>query len=167
MHLRRRLTLYPENVSDFTIAGELKYWEGLELLTAGHPGAGIYLLGYTAEMLLKVASFRFDGASPTDPVAPRLAPAKGWLKTRPLAVGHEAYHSLLFWANYLRSRRAAFGYAFDSRLEGELMHRVRRLYSIWWVEMRYRPDRATSHDVARAVDDVTWIRQNFSRLWRR
>jgi hypothetical protein len=46
-----------------------RYGEILLKLTEevqGHNYAAIYLCGYAAEMLLKVASFRFDGALPGD-----------------------------------------------------------------------------------------------------
>jgi hypothetical protein len=166
MQLRQRLSLRPETLSDFANASEQKFWEGIEVAAAGHPGAGIYLMGYSAEMMLKVAAFRFDGAALTDFVAPRLAPAKTWLAGHPWSVHHESYHSLLFWMTYLRARRVSRGRAFDRRLDGQLVHHVRRLYLVWWVEMRYRPDQATPQEVNRVLNDVAWLRDHFVLLWR-
>jgi hypothetical protein len=65
MRLRQRLSLRPETISDFAVAAEQKYREGISVAKAGHPGAAIYFFGYTAEMLLKAACFRVDGASPS------------------------------------------------------------------------------------------------------
>ena len=55
MSLRIRLEAAPETVQDFELASEQKYWEGIELMTAGHRAAGIYLAGYAVEMWLKAA----------------------------------------------------------------------------------------------------------------
>jgi hypothetical protein len=166
MQLRQRLSLRPETISDFAIAAEQKYREGIIVAKAGHPGAGIYFFGYTAEMLLKAACFRFDGASPSDRVAPRLAPARNWLASHPWSVNPEGYHSLEFWTTYLRARRVSQGRALDRNLDGQLLHRARRRYLVWWVEMRYRSDRATPEEVRRVFNDVTWLREHFVSLWR-
>ncbi len=166
MQLRQRLALYPETLSDFGVAAEEKYWEGIELAAAGHNAAGIYLLGFTAEMLLKIACFRNDGALVTSPVSPLLVPARTWLNATPMSVPHESYHSLWFWMTYLQARRIHQRRPLARNLDGELVHHVRRLYQVWWIEMRYRPDQATAHEVNRVVTDVTWLRENFLFLWR-
>ncbi|HWL94516.1 MAG TPA: hypothetical protein VNT79_13405 [Phycisphaerae bacterium] len=64
MPLRYRILSTPETVQDLVLASDQKYWEGIELLLAGRRGAGIYLLGFAAEMILKAAVFRIDGARP-------------------------------------------------------------------------------------------------------
>ena len=166
MQLRQRLSLRPETISDFAIAADEKYREGISAAKAGHPGVAIYLHGYLAEMLLKAASFRVDGASLSDRVAPRLAPARNWLTSHPWSVNCEGYHSLEFWTTYLRARRLSQGRALDRNLDGQLVHRSRRLYLVWWVEMRYRPDQATPFEVRRVFDDLTWLREHSVSLWR-
>ena len=55
MLLRRRIQSTPETVQDFELAAEQRFWDGMQLLVSGHLFAGIYLLGYTAEILLKLA----------------------------------------------------------------------------------------------------------------
>lgn len=166
MQLRERLALYPETLSDFSVAAEEKYWEGIELAVNGHYGAGIYLLGFSAEMLLKIACFRNDGALITSAVSPLLVPARIWLSSTAASVPHEGYHSLWFWMAYLRARRIDQRRPMDRNLDGRLSHHVRRLYQVWWIEMRYRPDQATAQEANRVVNDVTWLRDNFSILWR-
>lgn len=96
----------------------------------------------------------------------RLAPARTWLRVHPWHVPHEGYHSVLFWATYLRARRAGRRHPLERNLDGELVHHVRRIYALWWVEMRYLPDRAGAGDVQRLAADVTWVRDNFPRFWR-
>jgi hypothetical protein len=166
MLLRHFLEAQPETISDMSLAVEQKFWEGIELCVAGRHGAGIYLLGYAAEMYLKIASFRLDGANPADFVAPRLARARNLLRTHPFQIAHEHYHSLLFWLASVRALRQRRGTRFERNFEGELVHRVRRLYGVWWVEMRYHPNYASVYDVNRMFQDVGWLRRHLVRLWR-
>ena len=80
-------------------------------------------------------------------------------------VAVESYHSLVFWMYYLRGRRREVGRALPPDLDVQLVQRVRRLYAVWIVEMRYRPDFADETDVTVTYDSVTWLRENRSRLW--
>jgi hypothetical protein len=166
MQLRRRLQSKPETISDFYLAADQKYWEGMELGTAGRFAAGIYLLGYAAEMHLKVAAFRFDGANTGDLVSVRLGPARSWMLRQSASVNHEGYHSLMFWMEYVRRRRAASGQSLSKTMDGLLAHHVARIYSLWWVEMRYRPDEASAGELERLLKDVSWVRENQNSLWR-
>lgn len=165
--LRSRLATRPETISDFTLAAQQKYWEGMELALAGRRGAAIYLMGYAAEMFLKIAAFRFDGATLADEIGPRLAPAATWMRNQfPGIVPPESYHSLLFWMEYLRAKRNNGGHPLNGDLEEELVRRVRRLYQIWWCEMRYRPDQASESEIEHVYRDMTWLLDHFTLLWR-
>ena len=42
---------------------------------------------------------------------------------------------------------------------------MRRLYSIWSVDLRYRPWTVDIPAVQTAYDDVTWLREIRLRLW--
>jgi hypothetical protein len=166
MPLRYRLESQSETVQDFELAAEQRYWAGVELIVSGYPGSGVYLIGYTGEMLLKNACFRLDGVHPADLVAPLLGPARTWMRIRCPTIPHESYHSLLFWMWCLREKRRTQGRALSGPLDWALVRRVRRLYQIWWVEMRYRPDQVRPAEAQRAYDDVTWLRDNYLALWR-
>ena len=76
MPLRSLLEPTPETVNDLVLAAEERYWDAYELAVQGRAFAAIYVAGFTAEMLLKVAGFRFDGAAPGDAIQPRLGPAR-------------------------------------------------------------------------------------------
>lgn len=156
----------PETLQDFELAAQERYWEGLELMVAGRESGGVYLLGYTAEMLLKLASFRLESVRPTDLVKPRLAPVRNWMKQTCPGIDSEGFHSLVFWATYLRTRRRQQGRPLDQLMESQLAQRTRRLYAVWAVEMRYRSLRLPASDLRSAYDSVTWIRDNYLRLWR-
>lgn len=158
MPLRHRILANPETVQDLALASEEKYWEGVELLTAGRRGAGIYLLGYCVEMVLKNACFLFDGARPYDPIGGRLAPMRSWARKNLPGVTDESYHSLWFWLQVLRRRRARQGLPLPREIDAGITQRVRRLYGNWVVGMRYKPDEALQQEAESAFLDSTWIR---------
>jgi hypothetical protein len=166
MPLRIRLEANPETVQDFELASEQKYWEALELMTAGHRAAGIYLIGYAVEMWLKAACFRLDGAGPGHAVRPYLAPARRLGRALFPAIPDESYHSVNFWGELLcHKRRVTLG-AFDHVLDAALSLRFTRLHTIWWIEMRYRPDQAQPAEVNTAFEDATWFRDSYMSFWR-
>ena len=164
--LRTRLQNRPETAQDFEIAAESRYWEGVELSCAGRSYAAIYLLGYAAEIYLKLASLHLDGLRPTDPIKPRLPPARDWMSKYAPAVSPESYHSLIFWSTLLRVKRRWQGRPLDFSLEAGLTQRVRRIYGNWWVEMRYRHETIAPRELQSAYDDVTWLRNHYFWLWR-
>jgi hypothetical protein len=163
-----------ETIQDIDAAAEERYWEAYELAVQGHHFAAIYLFGYVAEMLLKSAGFRFDGARPGDFVGPRLAPAKAYGLARFPLIGPESYHSLLFWVAFLQEKRTDAGRALSGSLFAELSLRIHRIYDRWWVSMRYRaanlPPLSTSpvslnNEVLQMIEDITWLRTNHPSLW--
>lgn len=166
MALRRALENVAETVRDLELAAEEKYWEGLELMVAGHPGTGVYLMGLCAEMWLKTSYFHVLGSAPADPVRLLLSPARVAGQRLFPAVRHEAYHSLRFWRSMLLSQRRRLGKHFDPRLKKQFTRHVTKLYSIWWIEMRYRPDRAGIRDAQTVYEAVTWLRAHRADLRR-
>lgn len=164
--LRLILASAIESLQELELAAGDRYWEGVELLAAGRFGGGIYVLGYVAEIYLKLACFRLERVRPTDPVGPFFGPARTWMNLRCAGVDRESYHSLLFWLTYLRDKRRFQGRALTGPLDWELVRRARRLYRRWWVEMRYRRDRAQPIDGQIVYDDVTWFRDHYLLLWR-
>jgi hypothetical protein len=165
MSLRGRLQAQTETVHDFEVAAEQRYWDAMELLVAGRGTAGIYLIGYVGDMLLKSAYFRFEGAGPATQVGQHLGPAK-MLGKGLGGPDPESYHSLRFWAFLLRERRRFRNVPLPAALDAPLIQRVRRLYQNWWVDMRYRADQPHPREIRSAYDDVTWVRQHYVQLWR-
>lgn len=166
MTLRRRLETVPETVQEFDFASVQKYREGTVLMTAGHLGGGIYLLGYSAEMLLKNAYLRYTGASAVDRVQPRLAPALAAGRLYIPVVSHESYHSLRFWALLLREVRRRQRRPLAPLIDASFTARTRRLYQTAWVGMRYRQDLATVQEAQNAQSDVAWLHRHYAELWR-
>lgn len=169
MPLRPLLEPTPETVNDLVLAAEERYWDAYELAVQGRPFAAIYVAGFTAEMLLKVAGFLFDGALPGDQIQPRLGPARTYGSARFPAIGHEGYHSLRFWTAFLEYKRVDAARPLDPAFLAELRTRTDRAHETWWISMRYRPS-APVAVVARAemlglLEDVDWMLKNHPRLW--
>ena len=164
--LRSRLEAEHQTIQQMELAADDRYWEGRALMTTpGREGGGVYLFGYVAEMLLKTAYFRFDGAAPADLVPPRLAPACNKRGALNIYLSHESYHSLRFWEELLVRLRHYRRCRMGGDLETQLKWRVRRLHRTWWVEMRYLADQAEPGDATDVFDDVTWLRDHHSLLW--
>lgn len=166
MPLRQRLEAVPETVQEFDLAAAQKNREGAALVAAGYNGAGIYLLGYSAEMLLKNAYFRYTGASWADRVGPRLGSALTAGRILIPLVPHEGYHSLRFWASLLRETRRFQRRPLPPLLDAPFISRTRRLHQSCWIGARYRRDQATGMEAATVQGDAAWVQQNYSALWR-
>ena len=164
--LRRLLESRVETVQDMDLAADEKYWDGLELLTAGRRGAGIYLMGYAAEMKLKVAYLRLQGATPAAAAHPYLGPARRRAMTLIPRVRDETYHSVRFWGLLVRADRVRKGRPLDPATDRALRWAVNRAYLNWWVPMRYLPDQSTSKHAEQLLANVSWIMANYTKLWR-
>ena len=154
---------------DLVLAAAERNWDAYELAVQGRPFAAIYVAGFTAEMLLKVAAFRFDGALPGDLIQPRLGPAKTYGTSKFPAVGPESYHSLRFWTAFIEHKRIDAGRPLAPALLVELRTRTDRAHETWWISMRYRLSLPVAA-IARAemlalLEDVDWISKNHPRLW--
>jgi hypothetical protein len=170
--LRSLLEPISETVQDLVLAAEERYWDAYELAAQGRVFAAIYLAGFTAEMLLKTAGFRFVGVGPGYPIQPLLAPAKTFGAQHFPAVPCEQYHSLRFWTAFLEHKRIVSVRPLDPVLLAELRTRTDRVYATWWVAMRYRTSTipaavavAAAGEVLGLLEDVDWILKNHSRLW--
>jgi hypothetical protein len=166
MALRVRLTGRPETLNDFELAAEVRFWEGLELLTAGESAGGVYLMGYAAEMWLKYACFRFDRTGLADPVDARPRAVQNRWRTNLPAAAPESGHSLLFWMELLRNIRAAAGMPLPNHLDTDLVRWTNAAYQNWWVSMRYYGDAVPQVEAEDVYYGVSWLRDNRTQLWR-
>ena len=140
MPLRQRLEAVSETIQEFEFSSQEKALEGEALIAGGYNGAGIYLLGYSAEMLLKTGYFRLTGAGWSDRIQPRLGLALTSARILIPHVPHEGYHSLRFWSSLLRETRRHRHKAMPPLLEAQLVSRTRRLHQNCWIGTRYRRD---------------------------
>jgi hypothetical protein len=166
MLLRGRLELIAETVQEFEETAEETYQEGKFLLhKKNHHNAGIYLIGSAAEMWLKCAYFRLEGATLTDLIAPRLGPARSRGNRLTPPVDYENYHSLKFWARLIEAERAASSRTALSVAAPDFSRCIQTLYDIWWIEMRYRRKQAAVSEAEEVRTWVSWIRANYELFW--
>lgn len=166
MPLRRRL-LHPETLQTLVLAAEERYFDAAELLARGRTTGAVYLAGFVAEMLLKHAAFRLQGAGPSARVGALFGPTmKKWAKRLLPTIDPEQKHSLWFWALLVRRIRRDLGRPFVSDFDSAFVRRARRLHGNWSVDLRYSEMSAGVLDAKEAFEDMAWIKTHNSRLWR-
>lgn len=162
MSIRSIVQQQIETLSELRLAAEARYWDGLELLTAGRFDGGIYLLGYAAEMHLKVPYFRSVGLGPADPIS--LGPVRKRAARLGVSAPLESYHNPEFWCDLLLRLRSSQGRPVSARVEQQLWEHASRVYSQWCVDMRYRGQRATIVEAETLHQSVVWIRDRLPNL---
>lgn len=166
MRLSNRVRGGGELLQDFEIAAEERFLEAQDLLARGHSTGATYLVGYVAEITLKSAVFRFDGARPADPVRPYLGPAKKWAQKAIPGLVFTNYHSVWFWARVLREKRKRRGLPLAEPITQNLMRIARRLEAAWAVELRYFGLEVDVDHARRTLEDVGWIKSHRTHLWK-
>jgi hypothetical protein len=154
-----------ELLQDVELAAAERLGDARRLLLHGNSTGAAYLAGYVAEMHLKQAVFRFDGARPNDRVVARLNPARRWAQRAIPAYRFSSFHDVLFWALVLRQKRRDRGRPLPEPLEQNLIRLATRLSRTWSVNLRYR-EREVTPEAARIVcEDVAWFARNRFHLW--
>ena len=161
--LNRLSILEPvESWSTLHAAAEERFWDGFDLATseAGRHTGAIYLFGYVAEMLLKVAFFRVRGFPAYGNVYPHLH----------IAQNHAAWtggnlHSLEAWTEVLIATRASLGIPLDTVFASQLRMNVAVLVSHWRESLRYKYSEADSQELREVFDLVDWLLANRNVLW--
>lgn len=166
MRLRARLELSQTTLNDLVISAAERLNEATNLKASGQNQAAIYLAGYSAEMLLKYAYMRFQGASPGASVESMLKPASKLAAILIPATKPEAYHSVLFWMELLKARRLQATNGLPDQVARALAWRIKCIYDGWWVSMRYRSDQATTHEADEMLQQVSWLTRFHTLLWR-
>ena len=162
MTLRLRLQPLLETIQEFDLAAEERYWTGLDLMTRGEGTAGIYLMGYAAEMLLKNSYFLLDkSTTPAFPIGTQLGLAKLAASTFLPGRSIKNYHDLLFWSELIIAKRRQETRPLPAITELEFVRCTQRLADNWFVELRYRSSPATGAEINHVYEDVTWIRSHY------
>lgn len=166
MKLSDRVKNGEELLQDFELAAEERFLDAQELLARGHGTGAAYLAGYVAEMLLKNAIFRFDGARPFDRIYPRLHPAKKWAQKSLPGIKFTNFHDIWFWAHVLRKKRLERGRPLPEAFGQNLMRVAYRINRAWAVDLRYFGFEVSVSFAKRSFEDVAWIKKNHAILWR-
>src|SRR4051812_22970226 len=90
----------PDTIEEFERAAQARFGEAGVLLAAGSYAGAVYLLGYTAEMLLKAAWFRLMGHAPAQTIEPGdWAAARSLAASLGLPLGN--LHNIAAWVRFL------------------------------------------------------------------
>lgn len=164
--LRRRVLAHPERLQDLELAAEAKLKEGRVLRSHGLDDGAIYLLGFTAEMVLKFAFFRYNKEPLSREVRPLLRPARHRAGKLIPRVNDDRYHSILFWGMLLRKQRRLDGYRWAETFDHGFVRAIRRIHQNWTIEMRYQSGNGTETEAKNVEDEVAWLFRNRLWLWR-
>jgi hypothetical protein len=166
MSLVTRFQQSPETISEVEKAALSRFREGEFLVKSGMFDSGIYLLGYSAEMLLKTAYCRVDPQVRRNfLVAARMTPARRYWR---ITFGDSpSGHDILFLALSIEDDRPRFGKRAWPIVTARLFNTiVDRIAENWTVEMRYHRPIATQAEAQDMLADVDWLRKNYTVLWR-
>jgi hypothetical protein len=162
MPLRQIIQASPETLSDMLVAADDRYREAEELLVNHQFDGAVYLLGYAAEMWLKVACMRLRGHAPTVQVKGALPPLKSWMNAVAPAVVFSGYHDLRFLAECIFHLRLTQARPLTGTLAAELRAQVvNGLHNGWIVDMRYRRSGVSASDAWSALQQSWWMKSNW------
>ena len=122
-------------------AAEQRYWDGLTLALAGagsETGA-LYLLGYTAEMLLKCAYFQTTNV----PVSRNIAPHLQGARTHAFWRGGNL-HNLRSWFWLLNDVRYMQGISWSPMSAATIERHVLMVDAHWRESLRFPPPKTNS-----------------------
>lgn len=162
--------LAPHNsIREFTLAGLQRYRDGLRLIDAGRRLGAIYLLGYSAEMLLKAAYFSHLGFGDTQPVQKSdLEAAVGKKVTSQAAQLNTPvtsdYHDIRCWAALLIAYRAFKNSPYPATVGQTLSANVAAVQALWKVTLRYHRNQASPSEAARVRQACAWLVRNRQEL---
>lgn len=164
--LNRLAVLEPvETWPGIETAAEERFLDGFALATGGvvRPTAAVYLLGYSVELRLKAAFFRFTGVAPHEDL---------WAVGGPMAYArnHAGWHGrnlhdLLGWLGLLTDERAALGQPLPVETATLLQLSVLTVDAHWRETLRYKHTAAAPGEVEEAYQGADWLRANYERLW--
>jgi hypothetical protein len=165
MPLRNLIKASPESASDMLLAADDRYREAEELLVQQKFDGCVYLLGYAAEMWLKVACLRLRSIGRNVPVKAALGPLKSWMRQVAPQVAFGDFHDLAYLATTVSHLRRHQGRPLPLPAATELQsHIVNGLYQEWIVDMRYRGSALTVADAWTALNNTWWLKHNWLSL---
>jgi G3E family GTPase len=143
-----------------------RYFDGLSLATSESDRftGALYVLGYTAEILVKTAYYRVRGAGPADDVAAELRgmPARA----RYLGLDWQGNrHNLENLAELLVNERAFGGFAMDALFAAEFQAHVSNVGAHWSEVLRYKGTVAFESELVAVFESVEWLVDNHAQLW--
>ncbi len=138
-----------------------RFFDGLSLAVGrdNRLTGAIYLLGYTVEMILKVAYFRFLGVPSAQNLAQQLDAIKGHslMKKKNL-------HDLEGWMHLIFDVRSANGMMLNPAVAAELRRNVGIAQSNWKETLRYKSTLAVAAEIEEMFSSVNWLYNHRQRI---
>ena len=161
MSLLSRLDLIAETWPRWEKAAQERYWDGLELATGyeNHQLGALYLLGYAAEIVLKIAFFRVCNWPDSQTVDFRQAIRHAQWKGYNL-------HDIDAWANLLVTERIIRESPLDPVIVGQLRAHVSALAANWRESLRYHHDSVKDDELETVHQSASWLLAHRDLLWR-
>ena len=169
MPIRNDLNQVRETIGEFELAAEARFQEGSDLVLHSKTRyAGVYILGYSAEMFLKCSVFRFMSMKTDDLIRDCLTDKDRYLKKNQILpqAPHENNHSLRYWSEILLKMRDWEDKRLVKTLETDLLFHSEAIYDNWWVEMRYKSIEIKGADTETMRQSCAWMSYHYDRLWR-
>jgi hypothetical protein len=167
MALLSRCSAY-DSWGEMEQAAEERHIDGLCLATSDdrRSTGAIYLLGYVAEILIKLAYYRVRGLARNDPVAGELRDMRNraQLLGSPWT-GGQSRHQVQDLAYLLVYERRARGRALDPYFAQVLQGHAQTIAAHWSEVLRYRDVTATDGELADLYRSVDWLLVNSVLLW--
>ncbi len=147
-------------------AADVRFEDGLVLATDRDPRTtgAVYLLGYVAEMLIKVSYYQVRGVPAANDVSAELSAIRG----RAAALGLTwtgNLHNIVNLATLLVLERMARGNPMPHGLAAEFLSRVIALSMEWSEQLRYKSVTAGEREVREVFEHVDWIHRHYALLW--
>jgi hypothetical protein len=164
-HLLDRLG--DECVRQFRIAAADRLNDALALKKAGRRMAGLYLCGYSIELVLKASYFSCVGFTADQLITSqsrRLAMANMRAVT---GINAQNQHHLIGWANLLVQTRATHPVLLPLKpmIGAEIINRATAVYSHLWREhLRYHCNRPYDYEVDKALECANWYLTHYNEL---
>jgi len=124
----------------------------------------VYLLGFAAEMWLKIVCMTLNplGSKFDDDVMTAMKKLKQSMRQRTPAVKCKDFHDLEFFVRCIEELRLRKGDPLPPPRQTELRSRmIQGIYEEWIVDMRYRRSNLTEVDAQSALENVWWIQSTW------
>jgi hypothetical protein len=154
-----------DSVSGFRVVAVRRWEDGMAL--AGCRGAGtgaVYLMGYAAEIAMKIAVCELLGVpAGTDPWA--------WLRPQLTdlgfgRIGDVRNHDVRALWKQANDRREGLGLDLrDPAFHGAFRFHAWRVYTHWWEELRYKNVVASDQEVRDVAESSFWLLANLEEIY--
>lgn len=158
----------PETLEEMQKAASARLAEGEALVGMEFWDAGIYLLGYTAEMVLKTAYCRLDPTLSAGTVVKDVfgTATQQWRNLFHTSPPRQYGHDVLFWETVLGQQRLTHHKPSLTVPVALITSRCVQIVGRHWdVEMRYQPPKASMQDALAVRLAARWLYANQHTLW--